>query len=54
MDNITRMTMFSPCTGVSLYFDNDTCIDIDVEPGVENQPPHSRDFSRAVRRLFNK
>lgn len=35
MDNITRMTMFSPCTGVSLYFDNDTCIDIDVEPGVE-------------------
>lgn len=35
MDNITRMTMFSPCTGVSLYFDNDTCIDVDVEPGVE-------------------
>lgn len=35
MDNITGMTMFNPCTGVSLYFDNDTCIDIDVEPGIE-------------------
>lgn len=35
MDNITGITMFNPCTGVSLYFDNDTCIDIDVEPGIE-------------------
>ena len=24
------------------------------EGQIENQPPHSRDFSRAVRRLFNK
>lgn len=35
MDNITGTTMYNPCNGVSLYFDNDTCIDIDVEPGIE-------------------
>ena len=35
MNNIAEITMFNPCTGVSLYFDNDTCIDIDVEPGIE-------------------
>lgn len=35
MDNITGITMFNPCAGVSLYFDNNTCIDIDVEPGIE-------------------
>ena len=35
MNNIAEITMFNPCTGVSLYFAHDTCIDIDVEPGIE-------------------